>query len=169
MYRQWIGSRAFTVLGVVALGGALLLGACTAATPVPTAPPAPTPAPTPTAVSPNNAVVTVTMDEWHLIPSIASVPAGKVTFIAVDRGAVDHEVVILRTDKAANAMVVKSDTGKVDEAASGENMGEVEVEAGATGASTFNLTPGHYALICNVVEPTAQHYKKGMYADFTVR
>ncbi len=165
MFRRWIGSRAFTVLVVAALGSALLLGACTTATPVPTAPPAPTP----TAVSPNNAVVTVTMDEWNLIPSIVSVPAGMVTFIAVDRGAVGHEVVIVKTDRAANAMVVKSDTGKVDEAASGETAGEIEVEAGATGAATFNLAPGHYALICNIADANGKHYKEGMFADFTVK
>ena len=54
---------------------------------------------------------------------------------------------------------------KVNEAASGENLGEVEVEAGVTGAGTFELKPGHYALICNI----AKHYKQGMFADFVVK
>ena len=117
----------------------------------------------------NNAVIRVTLNEWHLTPNIASAPAGYVTFEAVDTGDDDHEVVILKTAKAANALVVRNETSvdksKVDEGASGENMGEVEVEAGVTQAGTFKLAPGHYVLVCNI----EGHYKKGMFADFTVK
>ena len=121
------------------------------------------------ALSPNNAVVRVTLNEWLLKPSIVSGPAGYVTFEAVNTGDDDHEVVILKTAKAANALVVRNETSadksKVDETASGENLGEVEVEASVTQAGTFKLTPGHYVLICNI----EGHYKKGMFADFTVK
>ena len=142
--------------GLVAL---LALAACSKAAPVPT----------PSAPTANNAVVRVTLDEWHLTPSVASAPAGYITVEAVDTGTDDHEVVILKTDKAANALVVRNeasvDKSKVDETASGDNVGEVEVEAGVTQAATFKLTPGHYVFICN----TEAHYKKGMFADFTVQ
>lgn len=156
---HWKITPKLPALALAAVGSVILLGACTKASPTPT----------PKAPTANNAVVTVTMDEWHLTPSVSSVPAGKVTFLAVGRGAEDHEVVIIKTDRPASSMVVKTETGKVDEAASGENVGEVEVEAGATEAATFNLTAGHYALICNIADATAKHYAKGMFADFTVK
>lgn len=116
------------------------------------------------APTPNNAVVTVLMNEMTLKPSIASVPAGKVTFIGVNQGKVDHEVVILKTDKAPNALVLLTGLSKVNEAASGENLGEVEVEAGTTEAGTFNLSPGNYVLVCNLLG----HYQAGMFAAFQV-
>ena len=125
--------------------------------------------PTPTVMSPNNAVVHIAMDEWRLKPSVISAPPGWVTLEAVNTGDNDHEVVILKTDKAADSLVVGTDaaTGdtKVNEEASGDNLGEVEVESGTTHAGTFKLTPGKYVLICNV----PKHYKSGMYAAFEVR
>jgi uncharacterized cupredoxin-like copper-binding protein len=114
--------------------------------------------------SPNNAVVRVMQDEFHMKPDIASVPAGKVTFVVVNQGKVDHEMVLLKTDKAPDKLVVQSGASKIDEAASGENLGEVEVEAGETNAGTFELTPGKYVLICNIVD----HYKAAMYSAFEV-
>ena len=151
---QKMSSRTFMALGVVALGGTLLLSACTSAAPTPT----------PKAPTANNAVVTITMDEWHMKPSLTTVPAGKVSIIDIDTGTLDHEAVLLKSTKAANSLVVKSETGKVDESAAGENVGELEVEAGATAATTFELAPGHYVVICNVKD----HYKNGMYFDLTV-
>lgn len=116
------------------------------------------------APTPNNAVVRVLMDEWDMTPSITSVPAGKVSFLAVNQGKVEHEVVVLKTDKSPKDMVMALGGMKVDETTSGETIGEVEVEAGATGASTFDLGPGQYVLICNVPE----HYKAGMVSQITV-
>lgn len=140
---------------VISLGWAALLalGACANSQPLGGDP------------SPGNAVVRVTMDEMNLKPSIASVPAGKVTFVAVNQGKVDHEVVILKTNLAPNALIMLTGISKVDEVASGENFGEVEVEAGVTEAGTFDLTPGHYVLVCNV----PGHYKAGMFAAFEVK
>jgi uncharacterized cupredoxin-like copper-binding protein len=114
-----------------------------------------------------NAVVRVVETQGSLKPGVASAPAGKVTFVVVNQDKEDHEVVILKTDLAANALKMgpSNPETKVDETASGENLGEVEVEASVTGAGTFDLKPGHYALICNI----ATHYKQGMFADFVVK
>lgn len=117
------------------------------------------------APSAGNAVVRVITSEWHMKPSIASVMAGSVTFEMVNKGAIDHEVVILKTDLSPNALIKASGTSKIDEGASGENLGEVEAAAGATQSGTFKLAPGHYVLICNV----PAHYQAGMFADFEVR
>ena len=114
--------------------------------------------------SPKSAVVRVIESEWHMNPSLASAPAGAVTFSVSNRGAIDHEMVILKTDLAGAALVQASGENKIDEGASGENMGEVQVAAGATGAGTFRLSPGHYVLICNI----PAHYQAGMVTDFAV-
>jgi len=116
-------------------------------------------------VSPDNAVVRVTEVDMSMKLDTAAVPAGKVTFVVVNPDKVKHEVVLLKTDKAPDALVMRSGESKVDEAASAENVGEVEVEAGTTGSVTLELTPGKYVLICNVVD----HYKAGMYSAFVVK
>jgi len=153
--------RKVLILGV-ALGSLFLLVGCSKAAPSAgnaVAPPASSGAP-----SAGNAVVSITMDEWHMKPSFTSVPAGKVTIMAIATGVQDHEAVLIKSTKAANSLVVKSETGKVDEVAAGETVGEVEVEAGTTEAGTFNLAPGHYVVICNLKD----HYKNGMSFDLTV-
>ena len=96
--------------------------------------------------------------------STNSAPAGQVTFVVVNEGKLPHEVVILRTDMDAKALPISSSGNKVDEAAAGDHVGEVEVEAGTTGAGTFRLTPGKYVLICNI----EGHYQAGMTTAFTV-
>jgi uncharacterized cupredoxin-like copper-binding protein len=116
--------------------------------------------------TPGNAVVRVTVDDkFQMKPSITSAPAGKVSFVAINTSKVAHEVVVLKTDKAASGLVVDSTTNKVDEATAGENIGEVEVDPGVTEAATFSLSPGHYVFICNL----PLHYKQGMFASFEVK
>ena len=56
--------------------------------------------------SPGNAVVTITLDEWRITPNVASVPAGKVSFVVVNQGKLDHEVVLLQTERAPTGLVV---------------------------------------------------------------
>jgi len=115
--------------------------------------------------TPGNAVVRVTeKDDMSMKLDTTTVPAGKISFLVVNVGNVDHEVVLLKTDKAPNALIQSSATSKVDEAASGENVGEIEVGLGTTAAGTFDLTPGRYVLICNI----AGHYHAGMFSAFTV-
>jgi uncharacterized cupredoxin-like copper-binding protein len=111
-----------------------------------------------------NTQVRVTEADMSLKLDRAAVPAGKVTFVVINSDKVKHEAVLLKTDQAPNALVMLSDENKVDEEASAENVGEVEVEAGATGTVTMDLTPGKYVLICNMDE----HYKAGMYSAFEV-
>ena len=166
--RLWSGIKATGFIGALSVVLAVA-GAC--ASPATTTP-APAPAP-PAVMTPNNVVVHVTMDEWDMKPDVTSAPAGKISFVVVNEGKHLHEIVILKTDLAGNALVVRKDwdgvndseTDKVDESASGENSGEVEVEAGETGANTFNLPPGHYVLVCN----QKGHYRHKMFADFTVK
>ncbi len=119
-----------------------------------------------TAASSQARVVTVDMNEYSLHPSVAAVQAGAVTFKVVNHGSMEHELVIMKTDLSPKDLVMEANGAKMDETASGEDMGEVEgIEMGQTKTGTFTLEPGHYVLVCN--EP--EHYQQGMAAAFDVK
>jgi len=106
-------------------------------------------------------LVNVQLSDFKIKPSEASIPAGKVTFVAKNTGDAEHEMVVVRTDKAAGSLAKGG--GEASEAGS---VGEIgEFKAGATERKAFNLKPGRYVLLCNV----PGHYKAGMYTAFTVR
>jgi hypothetical protein len=98
-----------------------------------------------------------------------------VTFVAKNTGPDDvHEMVVLRTDLDPAALPVDND-GKADEEGDGiSSIGETgDVAVGATKDVAFDLAPGKYVLICNIVqtEPDGSkeaHYKGGMRTAFTV-
>jgi uncharacterized cupredoxin-like copper-binding protein len=94
----------------------------------------------------------------------SSVKAGTLTFEvtnAADNN-MKHEMVVLKTDLAADQLPVKS--GQVPES-SFKKMGEAEdVAPGKSNRLTLKLPPGHYVLICN----KAGHYSQGMHAALTV-
>ena len=102
----------------------------------------------------------VKLSEWKMAPSATTLAAGKVKITAANDGKTTHEMVVLRTDKPAASL----GSGKrVSEAGS---VGEIsDLKAGATGSKTFDLSPGHYVVICNL----PGHYAAGMRADLTVR
>jgi uncharacterized cupredoxin-like copper-binding protein len=100
------------------------------------------------------------LNDFKIAPSTASVSAGKVTFVATNVGKTIHELVVLRTDKSAGALL----HGK--RASEAGHVGEIgDFGAGHTRRLTLNLKPGHYSLICNL----PGHYMAGMHIDFTVR
>lgn len=117
--------------------------------------------------------VKVTLTEWAVVADKASVPAGTVSFEVTNAGTqFQHEFVVIKTDLAP-ADLPADETGKVDEKSSDLNfIGEVEgLEIGASGTGSFDLTPGKYVLVCNIVEPAGgheSHYNKGMRVAFTV-
>jgi uncharacterized cupredoxin-like copper-binding protein len=78
-------------------------------------------------------------------------------------GGTTHELVVLKTDlDPANLPTLPS--GEVDEEAL-HSPGEIpDVAAGATAATTVDLKPGKYAIICNL----PGHYAQGMYGSLTV-
>ena len=115
--------------------------------------------------TPNNAIIRITDQAMKMKVDYSVAPAGKITFMVFNQDTVDHEVVILKTDKDPSKLALLAGASKVDEEGVGENVGEVEVEAGATGAATFELEPGKYVLICNVLT----HYMAGMYSAFEVK
>ncbi len=95
--------------------------------------------------------------------------AGEINFDVQNEGRESHELVIIRTDLAADALPfvdAELNIGVVDEEAAGEKIGEIEEfrGGGAMEVGSFTLTPGRYALICNLF----RHYERGMFAELTV-
>lgn len=132
-----------------------------------------------TACSPSNAgptTIPVDLAEYTIQPAVAEVAAGPVTFDARNIGPNDpHELVVVRTDLAGDALPTGAD-GRFDEAAAGvEIVGKIgELSVGAEGSATFDLPAGDYVLVCNVVEvegdeEVESHYAEGMFTALTVR
>jgi uncharacterized cupredoxin-like copper-binding protein len=113
--------------------------------------------------------ITVTLSEWKLVPTSASAAAGKVTFTAKNEGATVHELVLFKTDLAADKLPVDEE-GAVDERGAGiELVDEVEdVDPGTSKSFTADVAPGKYLLVCNLVDKGENHYEHKMYAALTV-
>jgi uncharacterized cupredoxin-like copper-binding protein len=116
--------------------------------------------------------VQVTLQEFAIAANPTSVGAGEVTFEAENVGPDDpHEVVVIKTDLAPDALPTKED-GSVDEEGEGvEALGEIEEFApGETQSMTLDLEAGSYVLICNIYDADEMeaHYQEGMRLAFTV-
>lgn len=106
--------------------------------------------------------VEATLTDFAFTLSADSAPAGLVTFTAKNEGATPHELVVIKSDLAPDALPVTG--GLVDESAV-DFIGEIEeFPAGESQTAAFELEAGKYVLICNV----AGHYQLGMHAAFTV-
>lgn len=112
--------------------------------------------------------VAVTLDEWSVQTPQPSIGAGRVTFNAENTGEHPHELVIVRAAGDPGALPVDEE-GAVDEAKLPPDavIGEIEAfPAGTNCQGTFELPPGEYVLLCNVVEQHGGerqvHYGLGM-------
>ena len=113
--------------------------------------------------------VEVTLSEFEVVTDVDSVPEGEVTFNIENKGAEEHEFVIVQTDFAADDLPAEDD-GSVDEGADGVDVvGEAEdIESGDDDSRVFTLDPGKYVLFCNLVEGEESHYQSGMFTAFEV-
>ena len=101
-----------------------------------------------------------TLKEYTVTPRPSEVAAGRVAFKVRNAGAINHEFVVLRTNKKASELLKGSEADETG------NVGEIgDIQPGQTKTLWLNLKAGHYALICNL----AGHYKAGQHADLTVR
>jgi uncharacterized cupredoxin-like copper-binding protein len=99
------------------------------------------------------------LKEFSIAPTPAKAAAGKISFSVANAGKIEHEFVVLRTNKSAGDLL------KGKEADEAGNVGEIgSVLPGQTKKLTLNLKAGHYALVCNL----PGHYTAGQHADFTV-
>jgi len=113
--------------------------------------------------------VDVSLKEWSIELSSDTMKAGNVGFVATNEGTMVHEMLVVRADDPASLPYAAN--GSVNESAipASDTLGEIaEFTAGTTCARTFALTPGHYAMFCNIAEGDSVHLKKGMITTFTV-
>lgn len=118
--------------------------------------------------------VDVNLTEYIVSPDPESAPAGPITFNASNIGGADHELMVIKTDLAADALPT-TDDGSVDEAGDGIEVIDHIPEFAAQGEEslTVELTAGNYVLICNLVQTAASgsivsHYAEGMTVAFEV-
>ena len=165
--------RGFGILAVVALLSLLLTACQASATGTPHESMAPG-----TSMAPGESMaaggteVGVALQEWAVLPSADSAPAGEITFAVVNEGPDDvHEFVIVRTDLDPGDLPTDA-TGAVDEAGEGiEVIDEIEeIAVGDSAELTVTLEAGSYVLICNIYTEEEQeaHYAMGMRVAFTV-
>ena len=112
------------------------------------------------------------LQEWAVGTVPQTAKAGLVNFTVTNTGPADtHEFVVIKTDLSFIALPTDAD-GAVDETAGGMTVeGEIEdVLVGSTQSLSLTLTPGAYALICNIYDATENeaHYQEGMRTTFTV-
>ena len=105
-------------------------------------------------------LVAVQVDEFSVFPATQGAPIGKVKFVVTNVGRLEHEFVVIKTNKPAGNLL------KGREANETGAVGEIDgVPAGQAKTLTLTLRKGHYALICNL----PGHYLTGQFADFYVR
>jgi plastocyanin len=101
------------------------------------------------------------MTEFAFKPKALSARAGELRVTAKNDGRAEHELVLIRTTRAANAL--RTTGGRASEAGA---VGEIpEQEPGKRASHTFKLKPGAYVYICNV----PAHYANGMRGTLTVK
>lgn len=112
------------------------------------------------------ATVAATVKDMSITLDQTTIPAGEVTFNVTNEGPSVHELIVLKTDLAPDALPLDKSGAAVDEEASGVTpMGEVEdVPAGEMMSFTTTLEPGSYVVICNI----EGHYSAGMHTALTV-
>jgi hypothetical protein len=117
--------------------------------------------------------VNVSLGEWAITLDTNTAPAGKIAFVATDTGEEPHELVILH---GGSTNLPTDKDGALDEKKlpGGTLVGEIEpFPVGETCDGTFDMSPGEYTLLCNVVETEANgkhesHLEEGMLTTFTV-
>ncbi len=121
--------------------------------------------PTPTPSGPLPTLVDVEVSEWAVTQVINQSGSGTTTFHVTNKGALEHEFVLFRTDLGPTELPIGAD-GTVDESA-GEVIGEIqpsELQPGDQAATTFQLGSGKYVLLCNL----PGHYAQGMRSAFAL-
>jgi uncharacterized cupredoxin-like copper-binding protein len=114
--------------------------------------------------------INATLEEWKITVSPTTGAAGEVTFTIDNIGEKDHELVVVKTDLAPDALPTTAD-GDVDEEGAGmDAIGELEDILAGTDDNELKLTltAGDYVIFCNVVDEDLVHYQKGMHTAFTV-
>lgn len=116
--------------------------------------------PAATSATTGSSTVNAVMKEYSISPDKPVVAAGSVKFNVTNKGKLEHEFIVIKTDLAADKLPIsKAHPDRIDEDAHSLSVaGEIEeLVPGESDNKTFNLKPGNYTLICNI----AGHYQAG--------
>ncbi len=117
-----------------------------------------------TATPPPTGGIQVELAEFKVTVSPETAPPGPTTFDVINAGAIIHNLRVIKSDLAPDALPVTNnmvDESQVDVVASSDS----DLDAGTSVTVDAPLDPGSYVLICNI--PT--HYDAGMHAAFTAQ
>ena len=121
----------------------------------------------------------IDLREWNVTLNKESVKAGKVSIAAKNRGGEVHELVLIKMNEGmmmATGRLPVSQHGDIEEGKMrfGRLIGEIEgLTPGKKVKQEFDLAPGRYAIVCNMLEQEPDgsleaHYSMGMHALLTV-
>jgi uncharacterized cupredoxin-like copper-binding protein len=146
---------------VTAVAAGLVLGVAGCGDDNSAAAPGTSPAPsTATATQVAGQRTTISMTDFAFKPEALAARAGKLRVTAKNDGTAEHELILIRTSRAPNAL--RTAGGRAAEAGA---VGEIPEQPPRKSAShTFVLKPGAYVYICNV----PGHYASGMRGTLTV-
>lgn len=100
--------------------------------------------------------IKVTEGEMFIRLSSQRARVGRVALKADNRGTATHELLVIKTEKAAD------DLGATSERREAGMISQIpSIKPGQRKTLSTEMSPGHYALICNL----PGHYEAGMHAD----
>ena len=117
--------------------------------------------------------------EWNLTLDKEKIEAGPVKVIAINEGKEEHELVLIKFKDGmtmATGRIPVGRHGEIEEdgMSFGHIVGEIEdLEPGDKKKASFDLEPGRYAIVCNMLEREPDgtmeaHYSMGMHALLVV-
>ena len=115
--------------------------------------------------------VGVELAEFSITAGASTIEAGAVTLNVDNLGSFGHELLVVRTDLAADALPTGPGDGQADESQL-DVVGEVRpaFDGGTSQTVTLNLEAGGYVLICNIFNDAFPpgHYGRRMATSLTV-
>ena len=120
----------------------------------------------PTAGEPagSETTIDVSLREFVVEPSIHTAPAGTITFNVTSDASIFHNLKVIATDLAPDALPVDDALFAVDEEQVDVVASTADLDPGEQETLTVELAAGSYVLICNI----QGHYDGGMTVAFTV-
>ncbi len=111
--------------------------------------------------------IDVSLRDFRISASAATVRAGRFTFVIHAHGPTTHEFNVVRTDLAPAGLPLRRDGITVNEDAPELHLAgsREDLDIGDVAQLTLHLAPGHYVVYCNM----EGHYLAGMHVPLTVR
>jgi hypothetical protein len=124
--------------------------------------------------APTRFPVVVTEREFNIALDRATASSGEVVFQVRNVGEDHHEFLVIRTDRAPDALPTEANGSYLEDGPGTQLIDELDdIAPGQTQVLVVNLAAGNYVLICNMVMveddgSVEVHYQNGMRTAFRV-